>query len=70
MPKNKTLIGGLKGGNELKCDDLRDYEAPPEVQVFKATPDWLHVHSLGECIKTEPPTIIDCKPNFNGRKKR
>jgi hypothetical protein len=60
MSKGKTLVSGIRASNERKVNDLRTYEAPPEVQVFDCN------HNL---IRTEAPTLWEDVPKFNGRRK-
>jgi len=63
MP-NRTLIGGLKSHAERSVNDLRDYETPPPVNVYRATPDG----KLGEYLRTE--SALPYTTDFNPDRKR
>jgi hypothetical protein len=65
----KTLVSGTKRKSERNVNDLRTFEEPPEVKVFKATPDWLKKINLDEFLRPEQPTIY-IEPSFNNRTKR
>jgi hypothetical protein len=65
----KTLVSGTKRKSERNVNDLRTYEEPPVVHVYKATPDWLKKNNLDEFLRPEQPTPY-IEPSFNGRKKK
>lgn len=63
-----NLTDGIRRKSERNCNSLRTHENPPDVKVFKATPDWAHKFDLGEPVRTETPTNF-IAPSFNGGKR-
>lgn len=66
--KPKTLVEETHSKLERNCSGLRNYAEPPDVKIFKYTPDWSHKFDIGNSIGTEKP-YIPPETGFNGRRK-